>query len=285
MVSQTTFVTSPTDGAGIQVRELSGIAEMTAASTLWDTIWARRESGHEVDPALMVALSHAGGYLAAAFHGDLMIGAALGFWGAPAYGTLHSHITGVAAGYAGQGVGAAIKNHQRSWVLDRGGVAITWTFDPLVSRNAHFNLNRLGARPERYLHDLYGELSDDINRGDPTDRLLARWSLTAPPAPASSHPAASLLASHEGVPVVGLSLEDIDPDTALTVAVPDDIEELRRRDPAAASLWRLAVREAVVPLLERGWSITGFTRGPGYRLEPPEPPRAVGGADEGSTHS
>lgn len=257
------------DVAGVRVRELSGIADMTAASTLWDTIWARRDAGHEVDPALMVALSHAGGYLAAAFDGDTMIGAALGFWGSPAYGTLHSHITGVLSSYAGRGVGAAIKNHQRTWVLDRGGAAITWTFDPLVSRNAHFNLNRLGARPERYLHDVYGELSDDINRGDPTDRLLVRWSLTTAPSPASSRSAAALLADHDGVPIVGLSLDDIEPDIALTVAVPDDIEALRRSDPAAASVWRLAVRHAVVPLLERGWSITAFSRGLGYRFEPP----------------
>lgn len=250
---------------------MSGIAEMTAASTLWDTIWARREGGHEVDPALMVALSHAGGYLAAAFDGDAMVGAALGFWGSPAYGTLHSHITGVLPSYAGRGVGAAIKNHQRSWVLDRGGIAITWTFDPLVSRNAHFNVNRLGARPELYLHDLYGELTDDINRGDPSDRLLVRWSLTTPPAPPSSSPAAALLADHDGAPVVGLSLDEIESNAALTVAVPDDIEALRLRDPDSASLWRVAVRQAVAPLLERGWSVTGFARGVGYRLEPPDP--------------
>lgn len=253
----------------MRVRELSGIAEMIAASTLWDTIWAREESGHEVDPALMVALSHAGGYLAAAYEGDTMIGAALGFWGSPASGTLHSHITGVLPAYAGQGIGAAIKNHQRSWVLDRGGNAITWTFDPLVSRNAHFNLNRLGARPDHYLHDLYGDLSDDINRGDPTDRLLVRWSLTTSPTPPSSRPAAALLTNHDGAPIVGLGLDEIESDDALTVAVPDDIEALRRSDPDSASLWRMAVRQAVAPLLERGWLITGFDRGVGYRLEPP----------------
>lgn len=255
---------------------------MTAASTLWDTVWARTEAGHEVDPSLMVALSHAGGYLAAAFDGDAMIGAALGFWSSPPAGTLHSHITGVLRSYAGQGVGAAIKNHQRSWVLDRGGVAITWTFDPLVSRNAHFNLNRLGARPDHYLHDLYGELSDEINRGDPTDRLLARWSLTAAPTMASGQPSVPLVVSRDGAPSVGLSLDDIDPDTALTVAVPDDIEGLRRTDPGRASLWRVAVREAIAPLLERGWSITGFDRGPGYRLEPPH---STAEATEERTHS
>ena len=79
--------------------------------------------------------------------------------------------------YAGRAVGTAIKLHQRDWALAHGGTAITWTYDPLVARNAHFNLNRLGARPERYLLDVYGELRDDLNRGDPSDRLLVRWSL------------------------------------------------------------------------------------------------------------
>ena len=257
------------------VRELVGIQEMTAASTLWDTIWSRAapsgsaETSHEVDPSLMVALSHAGSYLAGAFVGETLIGAALGFWGSPAYGALHSHITGVLPAYAGRGVGSLIKNHQRDWVLVQGGGAITWTYDPLVSRNAHFNLNRLGARPESYLLDLYGALTDDLNRGDPSDRLLVRWDLTSAPPPASSRPSAGLVIARDGAPAVGITLDDLDPSTPLTVAVPDDITNLRQRDPATASLWRTAVREALVPLFDRGWSITGFDRGHGYRVEAP----------------
>lgn len=256
------------------MRELSGIDDMIAASTLWDTIWARADAGHEVDPALMVALSHAGGYLAAAYDGSEMIGAALGLWGAPEDATLHSHITGVLPAYAGgRGIGTRIKFHQRDWVIDRGGTSITWTYDPLVSRNAHFNLNRLGARPERYLFDVYGALTDDLNRGDSSDRLLARWLLTETPARASSRPAAPLVIARDGVPAVGLELDDVDPATALTVAVPDDIAGLRRQDPPTASLWRVAVREALAPLLDRGWLITGFDRDHGYRLESsPVPP-------------
>ena len=219
----------------------------------------------------MVALSHAGSYLAGAFVGDAMVGAALGFWGSPTYGALHSHITGVLPSHAGQGVGSLIKNHQRDWVLAQGGSAITWTYDPLVSRNAHFNLNRLGARPESYLLDLYGELADDLNRGDPSDRLLVRWDLTATPRPASSRPSSALVIARDDAPAVGITLDDLDPLTPLTVAVPDDITALRRRDPAAASLWRLAVREALTPLMDLGWSITGFDRRHGYRLEAPSP--------------
>ena len=257
----------------VTVRELSGIEEMTAASTLWDSIWSRGEAGHEVDPALMVALAHAGGYASAAFvdgggAGSVMVGASLGFWGSPAYGALHSHITGVLPTSAGQGVGRAIKLHQRGWVLAHGGTAITWTYDPLVARNAHFNLNRLGARPERYLLDIYGELADDLNRGDPSDRLLVRWYLTDPPVPASDRAAAPLLATQDGLPAVSMSLDD-HPATALTVAVPEDITTLRRQDPATASAWRAAIREALLPLLDRGWAITGFDRVHGYRLEAP----------------
>jgi len=267
---------------GVTVRELVGIQEMTAASTLWDSIWSRSvssgsaDAGHEIDPSLMVALSHAGSYVAGAFVGEAMVGAALGFWGSPAYGALHSHITGVLPAYAGRGVGTLIKNHQRDWVLAQGGGAITWTYDPLVSRNAHFNLNRLGARVETYLLDLYGSLADDLNRGDPSDRLLVRWTLTASPTSASRGPAAALVIDRGGVPAVGTTVDDLDPSTPLTVAVPDDITAIRRGDPTTASLWRTAVREALVPLFERGWSITGFDRSHGYRVEaPPHPTSAA----------
>lgn len=268
----------------VTVRELAGIEEMTAASTLWDSIWSRSApSGadaagavdHEIDPSLMVALAHAGSYLAGAFVGDTIVGAALGFWGSPAYGALHSHITGVRPSHAGQGIGSSIKHHQRDWVLAQGGHAITWTYDPLVSRNAHFNLNRLGARPECYLLDLYGTLADDLNRGDPSDRLLVRWTLTTAPVPASDRPAAALVIDRGGAPAVGIGIDDVDPATPLTVAVPDDITALRRRDPATASLWRTAVREVLVPLLDRGWSITAFDRRHGYRVEPPQHPTSA----------
>ena len=254
----------------VTVRELAGSREMTAASTLWDAIWFRADAGHEVDPALMVALSHAGGYLAAAYAGEDMIGAALGFWGVPAGGTLHSHITGVLPGHVGRGVGSALKQHQRAWVLARGGSAITWTYDPLVSRNAYVNV-RLGARPESYLPDLYGDLDDVLNRGDASDRLLVRWRLTESPPPRSTVEAVELLIDVDGAPATGTARADLDPATPVTVAVPDDITTLRRVAPTTASRWRTEVRDVLQPLLADGWSITGFDRGTGYRVEPPRP--------------
>lgn len=63
---------------------------------------------------------------------------------------------------------------------------ITWTFDPLVRRNAHFNLAKLGAGPARYLPDFYGPMRDGINGAGDTDRLMVRWDLSGPVASAAS---------------------------------------------------------------------------------------------------
>jgi predicted GNAT superfamily acetyltransferase len=105
-----------------------------------------------------------------------MIGACAAFPAAD--GGLHSDITGVAA--RGIGAGFAIKRRQRAWALARGITTITWTFDQLVRRNAYFNLARLAARATEYMPDFYGEMPDELNAGDPSDRLLLSWDLATP---------------------------------------------------------------------------------------------------------
>ena len=78
---------------------------------------------------------------------------------------------------AGRHVGFALKLHQRAWCLDRGITLLEWTYDPLVARNAYFNLGKLGARVAEYLPDFYGVMGDGINRYDESDRILVHWSL------------------------------------------------------------------------------------------------------------
>jgi predicted GNAT superfamily acetyltransferase len=111
---------------------------------------------------------------------------------------------------------------------------ITWTFDPLVARNAHVNLRVLGARVTEYLVDQYGPMDDLVNRGDESDRLMVSWALAAP---------ASVPAEREVV---------------TSVAVPHDIEALRRTDPAEALEWRYRVRDAFGRLSEDGFVVIGF---------------------------
>ena len=86
----------------------------------------------------------------------------------------------MAPGLTGRHVGFALKLHQRAWALLRGVSEIAWTFDPLVSRNAYFNLVKLGAQPAEYLPNFYGTMLDTINGDDDSDRLLVRWRLRSP---------------------------------------------------------------------------------------------------------
>ena len=107
-----------------------------------------------------------------------MIGASFAFHGAD--GHLHSHVTGVLAEWQGRGLGLVTKLHQRAWCLQRGIDRVTWTFDPLVQRNARFNLQRLGAELVEYLPSFYGPMTDGINAGDDTDRAFVVWNLDSP---------------------------------------------------------------------------------------------------------
>ncbi len=159
-------------------------------------------------------------------------GAGAGFGGDPVPQALV--ITGIVGGYRGRGLGRLLKQHQREWALGRDVHHITWTFDPLVARNASFNLRVLGARVGAYFVDHYGAMDDGVNRGDETDRIFAVWDLDAPAAPPREQ------------------------DIVTTVEVPADIERLRREAPGEALDWRYRVREAFLGLTEDGFRVAGF---------------------------
>ena len=136
-------------GAGVQVRPLETLEQMTAACVVFDRVWdIGPDEVSEVQPALLRALGHGGNYLFGAYRVDTgeLVGASVAFFTEPLGAAMHSHITGVLPGTAGRGVGAALKWHQRQWALERGLSRITWTYDPLIARNSYFNLTRLGAR-------------------------------------------------------------------------------------------------------------------------------------------
>jgi predicted GNAT superfamily acetyltransferase len=247
-------------------------AEMRTAERLLQRVWGSQAP--PLEAGAMVALAHAGSYVAGAFAAETadgseeMVGCSVGFFSPPADRSLHSHITGVAPALAGRGIGMAIKSHQRTWCLERGVVAMTWTFDPAIARNAHFNLAKLGVDVVGYLEDFYGAMDDGLNAGSPSDRLLVRWDLERPAsAAASGHPGAvpALVAG------AGCSPQPRPVDagaTSVLVAVPADIEGLRRSDPALAADWRLAVREALGGRLDTGdWRVARFLPAGHYLLE------------------
>ncbi|HUR08705.1 MAG TPA: GNAT family N-acetyltransferase [Nonomuraea sp.] len=242
---------------GVTIRELRGIHEFQDVYRLYDDIWHPDPHNAPVPVELMIGFAHTGGYVAGAYEGDRLVGASVGFLAADR--TLHSHVTGAAIG---RGIGYALKLHQRAWCRERGLVRITWTFDPLVRRNARFNLAKLGARPERYLEDFYGVMADAINEGDASDRLLAVWRLTEPPPEPSAGPYTRGVEVSGTRPVIGRTDGPV-----VLVGTPYDIETLRREDPGAARAWRQAVREVLGGLMGSGARVTGFTEDGEYVLE------------------
>lgn len=264
--------------SAVDVREIDGAAPLRAACALLDTIWGSGTREPVVPFHLLRALSLTGGYIAGAYSGDDLLGVSVGFFGPPGERLLHSHVTGVAAGARGLGIGRALKLHQRRWAIARGVRRVRWTFDPLVRRNAHVNLARLGASVAAYLPDVYGPLDDEINAGDVSDRLLVEWDLESeqvaraiegrsgpPDVPDTSAAAIALVVGADGGP----EARDVAGPLVL-VEVPADVEAMRRAEPALAARWRTAVREALGGPLGAGARVTGFGAG-GYVVRLDEP--------------
>lgn len=228
--------------AGIGIRMLDSVTDAFQASAVLSAVWGGDRTG--MPPNLVRALAYAGSYVVGLFDGDRMIGASVAFFGPPGQRTMHSHITGILPEYRGRGLGRRIKSHQRTWAVEHGVDRITWTFDPLVARNAHFNLTVLGARVVAYLENHYGAMDDGVNRADESDRLLVEWDLLRPsPAPP---PAA---------------------DADATVTIPGDVESLRARDPGEAARWRRTVRRELSEPMNAGvMRIAGFDPHAGYLL-------------------
>jgi predicted GNAT superfamily acetyltransferase len=262
--------------------EAVSVGELREASALLEMVWGRTGEGVPVNSEVMKSLVHAGGCVTVARDGDgRVVGAAVLSPAAPA-GAAYSLIAGVAPGMNDRGIGRALKLRQREWALEHGFTQMAWTFDPLVARNARFNLARLGAVAQEYEVAFYGRMSDDLNGDDESDRLVARWSLAGGRAAAA---AAGTAPDHgdsrpagNGPDDGGETLRDApdggpllrrDP-AGLWCRVPADIVALRRADQALASRWRRAVRDVFRPAFADGYAATYCTRAGWYLLAPVE---------------
>ncbi len=222
-----------TPAPGIVIRPLLTVDEVFAATDVLAEVWDGDRGG--MPPNLLRALAHAGNYAVGLYDGDRMVGASVAFFSVPASRSMHSHITGLLTEYRSQGLGRVLKQHQREWALARDVGHITWTFDPLVARNAHFNLNVLGTRVTEYLVNQYGRMDDGVNLGDESDRLMVSWALAAPPVPT---PAPERVVA--------------------TVEVPDSIVRMRKKAPKDAEEWRHRLRDEFLGLIGDGLSVGGF---------------------------
>jgi predicted GNAT superfamily acetyltransferase len=256
--------------AAVDVRELQSIDDIMRADRLFTLVWGSSEA---MPSNLMRALSHSRNYVAGAFRDGDLVAASVAFaWGdTPA---LHSHISGVTPAIQGHGVGYALKLHQRAWAAQRGIQTITWTFDPLIRRNAWFNLVKLGGRIDGFHPDFYGPMEDGINGGDPTDRCVVTWVVDAESGASTSasdgadRPTAApfilLTEGPSGEPIV---LGEAAGSTVVGCQIPADVVELRAHHPGLAREWRLALRQTMGAAIESGYVATSITREGCYLLK------------------
>jgi len=252
---------------------------MNAVRAVFDQVWPGE--GTQVTPNLLRALVHAGSYVSLVIDDDdRVVAAALGFpardASLPGGVYLHSHMAAVVEGRRDEGIGAAIKQHQRAWALGQGIPVVSWTFDPLVRRNAHFNVNRLGVDVRAYHPDFYGVMTDAINAGDRTDRLVAWWVVDSDRAHAAARgdlvipdheelarTARDLISLHDGAPRLA---DRPSGDETVLVSLPDDAVALRKADPDLGLQWRLAVRAALTSAFDAGLHVSAVTSAGAYVL-------------------
>jgi predicted GNAT superfamily acetyltransferase len=200
-----------------------------------------------------------GGILAGAFAGDRLIGFVFGITGVRDGAVAHwSHMLAVAEDWRDRGIGRRLKAYQRDELLAAGVSRMFWTFDPLVARNAHFNLVRLGARVVEYVRDMYGE--SPMSRTDSvigSDRFVVLWDL------GESGNRGVGGSGDRGGAVIRSAGDPLPEAARVLVAVPPDIQALKRDDPGAAFGWRASTRRAFEHYLARGYLVRGFVRGTG----------------------
>ncbi len=263
--------------ADVVVRPVEHIDELRQVSELLESVWGRNTEGVPINREVMRSLAHAGGCTTAAFdRGGGLVGAAvLSPDSKPS--AMYSLIAAAAPGNADRGIGYAVKLSQRAWALARGCNLIHWTFDPLVGRNARFNLAKLGAESTEYEVSFYGQMSDDLNGDDDADRLVARWVLDsqrAIDAAAGSVPDLAAPTAAAEVMTAGPDRKPMVQNDAAGhwIRVPTDIVTVRRVDPDAARQWRFATREAFQAAFANGLVATTMTRQNYYLLTPGDRP-------------
>jgi predicted GNAT superfamily acetyltransferase len=260
------------------IRILETPEDMTAVEGLQRLIW----SGCETDVIpnhLLLAVVHNGGVAIGAFVGEELMGISFGFAGLSAtpdglHLKHHSHILGVHPSWEGKGIGFALKRAQWQFVRKQGIDQITWTYDPLLSRNAHLNIDRLGAVCNTYLRSEYGEMRDGMNIGLPSDRCQVDWWLNskrverrlsrqARPTLTIEHYRTAEATFCEAEKVKGPILHppekfDLPASTLLLVEIPSDFLALKITDMSLARDWRFYVREAFEEAFTAGYLVTGF---------------------------
>lgn len=243
----------------VVLRNLRAPAEFRQAQEVARRAWSWPD--RDLPPITdLIATAHVGGIVAGAFEGREMVGFVTGL---PRLGLgepcLHSHMLAVVPEAQGRGLAVRLKLHQRRFCLDHGIRLVTWTYDPLLVKNAALNLNRLRAPATVYVRDFYGPMGG-IYHGLPTDRFEVRWRLDAPDVVRAARGRAPVPPDVADLPRArpGQILRA----RRLAVEVPAGAPGLYAREPERALRARLELRRLAEGLFARGYAATAIVPGP-----------------------
>jgi len=227
---------------GIVIRACASIEEFRECVALQRAVWGFADADLIPTRFFVVARKIEGQVIGAFDSAGRLVGFCLAvpaLRGPSVY--LHSHMLAVLPEFRGRRLGRRLKLAQRSDALARGIRLIEWTFDPLEGKNAHLNLNLLGAIARRYVPNHYGISTSPLHRGLPTDRLIAEWWLDSPRAVAcagdSPKPPQEVLRR---------------------IAIPLDLTEEKIGDDAALASVQLAIRSQFQEAFQSGLAAVAF---------------------------
>jgi predicted GNAT superfamily acetyltransferase len=274
-------VTTTKPKPAIVIRDLATTEDIRDLEPVEREVWGLHE--RDVTPiTLLIACKEAGAILIGAFDGTKMVGFAFAF---PALDegkiSFHSHMLAVLPEYRDSDLGYKLKLAQRERALRARITEMTWTFDPLQSRNAHFNFSKVGVVSDRYKIDFYGRDSSSVLHQNGTDRLWVTWLMDSRrvlrriekairPEPLPTLPALVRF-NGDGRPARS-DLSEALARRRVIIEIPGDILQLEQKDPDLAREWRLATRWAFVESLRAGFFVAEYHRsvrgqqGPGAYL-------------------
>jgi len=269
----------------IGIRDLKSIDDLSQMKAVEKEVWGMADED-ALPLTLAIACKAAGNIFVGAFDKEKLVGFAFGFLGREhGQTTIHSHMLAVLDAYRHLDLGSRLKQAQRERAMAMGVHQMTWTYDPLQSRNAHFNFSKLGVVSDTYKVDFYGPETSSVLHRNGTDRLWVRWLLN------SRRVRDRLAGKNERVETLDAMkllapLVRFDPsgkperaDLAESLArqrvrieIPGDILEVERTDMGLAREWRDATRWAFREAVKAGFFVVEFCRsvrgqqGPGAYL-------------------
>jgi len=268
----------------LEIRILETPDEMQAVENLQIIVWPGNDL--EIVPVhMLLAATHGGGLVIGAYDDEVLVGFVFGFPGFDEstkgpFPRHCSHMAAVHPEYRNSGIGFKLKRAQWQIVRKQGLDHITWTYDPLQSRNANLNIAKLGAVCNKLSRDYYGEMRDEINAGYPSDRFTVDWWVNSNRVKQRlrKKPRLKMDLAHyfgagasivnpsrlsdQGLPIPSQATQDLElfaeSPVILLVEIPANIQDIRVENPGLALEWRLHTRMIFENLFSLGYLITDF---------------------------